>query len=1518
MKKKALVLLLVLSLVIGTFTGLTFMTATSVLAGDEQATTVTEEMPPVSSSELVTYTAGVPSIGSAVMYDHVAGKDAEAIDYAGDKDGDGKVISATPLATDATTVSNSNRVSIKANLSPGKYLFSFWVLFPEATETMNSTKMGVSVKEPQHLNSNTDTDNYSRKVISVSAKTWTYVSVVVNITAENTYYMGYATGVLATAKQVCYIDGFSMMKITDNIDIDVETTGNELLSQQEWFGTNVMYGGQKFLTPGSTYGIRYYARLGEQDYNGDGLAYVIAPTTSSDGDITYVEQATFTAGTYVFSAYARVAKDAIIKMSCVDAGSFPHSATDFTFYNIPANTWTKITFVFDIATDGKYTFGMVACDSQTKEQTIYLEEMSLKAVQEQTATTYGEELISNGNMAGIVSIEEITLNGTPIQYNGSKPKDDLIVMKNDPTGDGKVLRLNKYNSIYNISFQKGSVAATIAEAGTYRLSAWAYIDGDTAQTVTAAIPKTGNAPSNTTEEYCKDYTVQPQTWTKVEFTGEVAEDDSKIRVGFEFPTNTICYLDGISFKKVEGEAQVNYVEKPVTVANVTLKTEGPGSAKIASYGNVTQAKVLFNTKALLIATPEDNRSFVGWFDQNGKLISDKETYALTVNNDYACNQITAKFSTLETSKQYVSDNLIVNGDASSTTTAVKVTNANHIYSAKGNSLKNLNEFIDDGYFSIPAKTDLNMSSNNANWKKVLFYTNIGDSNGVNNYLTLGKTYTISAKVRASATPTETVKVRWTTAKDAANVSSTSTELHLLHYSDYVMLTQNWQTVEMTFTYTQTVGDAHIGLTIDKATASVDVDDIKLYEVDDAVTVPVIANEGGSIEGNTVVRFGETATFTAVPNITDKFVGWYVDGECVSTDAKLTVDTLSVKSIQELAYTAKFKTLNYYKLVGDLENRLMTGLPLVTAIGSTTSFSRIEDIYSKDNHVLRVERNNTEKNDGLKFGFDNHLNNNPLFKEADTIAVSFKVRVADDYVMPEGASKVTLRLANEIKFVGAENIGATVTTSTNDAGQETFDKYGVNGSIAFTEIKNGEWTEFETTMFYRPETIDEFKTIFGENGGANNITEFDPKAYNPKDIAMIIRVYTDGNIGSNSGGSYSNAALEFDDIKLMFIKDGAPLEKYNDVNVAVEGADSADISVKQGPNNVPSYFDGETLYATVMSGKEITVTAKNNDNYVLDKIAYADQKNGANIAKNGVATLVAYGTTTNLTAKFTSTDLEYVTFKYVIDEKETIVAVLATGEIATGFEAPELYGRTVVGYKVNDGEVDAQLPETLADGDVVEIVYVENAVEETKKPVVTVTDANKATIVPASGEISQDNRVEPFTIVTFRVTETENFAYWEDAASNVVSTKENYTCYITGDVTLTPVYKTDTTKYDPTKAGDAELAAVTIKAVNTNDGKIAFIADRSAAKDKTITKFGIIIAEFYKDKLLVEDKGSHAGGRVIVSERTNSTTPNGTYIVTKGNMGANGEYEAGKTLYARAYVVVDGEYIYSAQTYESFN
>ena len=58
MKKKAIVLLLVLSLVIGTFTGLSFMSASTALAGSE-STFVTEQ---VLSGEYITYTNGIPKI----------------------------------------------------------------------------------------------------------------------------------------------------------------------------------------------------------------------------------------------------------------------------------------------------------------------------------------------------------------------------------------------------------------------------------------------------------------------------------------------------------------------------------------------------------------------------------------------------------------------------------------------------------------------------------------------------------------------------------------------------------------------------------------------------------------------------------------------------------------------------------------------------------------------------------------------------------------------------------------------------------------------------------------------------------------------------------------------------------------------------------------------------------------------------------------------------------------------------------------------------------------------------------------------------------------------------------------------------------------------------------------------------------------------------------------------------------------------------------------------------------------
>ena len=136
------------------------------------------------------------------------------------------------------------------------------------------------------------------------------------------------------------------------------------------------------------------------------------------------------------------------------------------------------------------------------------------------------------------------------------------------------------------------------------------------------------------------------------------------------------------------------------------------------------------------------------------------------------------------------------------------------------------------------------------------------------------------------------------------------------------------------------------------------------------------------------------------------------------------------------------------------------------------------------------------------------------------------------------------------------------------------------------------------------------------------------------------------------------------------------------------------------------------------------------------------------------------------------------------------------------------------------------------------------------------------------------------------------------------------------MTLIPVYEGDENYYVESKAQEAEKAAVTIKAVDT-DGKFVFVADRSAAPNVIIQKYGVIISEIAPiapDGLFtVNDKGTYPEGRVIVSERVNGTATNGTYIVTKGIKDANGvAYTSGKVLYARAYVIIDGEYIYSAQ------
>ncbi len=336
-----------------------------------------------------------------------------------------------------------------------------------------------------------------------------------------------------------------------------------------------------------------------------------------------------------------------------------------------------------------------------------------------------------------------------------------------------------------------------------------------------------------------------------------------------------------------------------------------------------------------------------------------------------------------------------------------------------------------------------------------------------------------------------------------------------------------------------------------------------------------------------------------------------------------------------------------------------------------------------------------------------------------------------------------------------------------------------------------------------------------------------------------------------------------------------------------------------------YEDG--LAANVLTNTDFAVSIEG-DTYRIEKVYYAEQKFGDNLAKDGVATVRAYGTETRLVVVLVEAGDEpiYATLQYQVDkERPYAFAKVSVDDLADALNnLPALYGKTPAGtYMIGEEEYTTEelLQQSFAQDVIITVNYNDNVSEETK-PTVSVTGEN----VSVSKQDGSDatGKVEPYTIVTFAAT-GDNFSYWViKDTDTVVSSKAKYTCYVIGDVELEAVYGDV----------DAPKAVVTVKEVDTNNG-LVIVADRSTSEG-VITTYGVIIsetAEFSTEEtLVVGNKGTYADGRVIVSERNNGATPNGTYVVSKGLKDANGNnYANGKTLYFRAYVIVDGAPVYSA-------
>ena len=109
--------------------------------------------------------------------------------------------------------------------------------------------------------------------------------------------------------------------------------------------------------------------------------------------------------------------------------------------------------------------------------------------------------------------------------------------------------------------------------------------------------------------------------------------------------------EGYSFDKWEG-SYANVTKDTTVIAKfipneyaVTASATDGGSAKIQVAGKDNNGlAILYGTEVTLIATPDKNKAFAGWYDDGGKLISSDSTYTFSLRDDV---ELEARFEDLE-------------------------------------------------------------------------------------------------------------------------------------------------------------------------------------------------------------------------------------------------------------------------------------------------------------------------------------------------------------------------------------------------------------------------------------------------------------------------------------------------------------------------------------------------------------------------------------------------------------------------------------------------------------------------------------------------------------------------------------------------------------------------------------------------------------------------------------------------------------------------------------------------------
>lgn len=330
----------------------------------------------------------------------------------------------------------------------------------------------------------------------------------------------------------------------------------------------------------------------------------------------------------------------------------------------------------------------------------------------------------------------------------------------------------------------------------------------------------------------------------------------------------------------------------------------------------------------------------------------------------------------------------------------------------------------------------------------------------------------------------------------------------------------------------------------------------------------------------------------------------------------------------------------------------------------------------------------------------------------------------------------------------------------------------------------------------------------------------------------------------------------------------------DPTVALKLAATGDGHVAYGKDTITATAN----YADIVPGTAVALSAVSDGG---DFLYWKDNTNSkiysdlADIQFNIVENV-------NLTAVFTATagDTRMVTYK------NTNGAIIKAEEVAEGatLAAPETnptaYGYKFVKWSLTEDEIAATA------GDVIVVAVYEH---EDIYFTVNVTGGSVY-----RGQYGKDENADKHLQLTQAFVKADaaaegmKFAYWKNAADEIVNYNEVFDFYVTNDIALEAVFVAATEAVD-----EATVINVKFTAADTLNNKLSFTSERFVAEGETVASHGIILTS---NATVGADVDTFViGGEDVLKGTASTSRPTGKYTLTKKNCG-------NATWYARAYVI----------------